>query len=112
MARREKANFEALDHAIAEALADETSPAKGGHGPARILVVEAHTELRTNLVAALVQRGHQVTGVSDLDSARAAVSRSRLDVVVLSNAGEESCSELAPLLQRTSPSTKLVVASP
>lgn len=112
MARREKVNFEALDHAIAEALADDAAPAKPANGPARILVVEAQTDLRTDLVAALVQRGHQVTGVPDPDAARAAISRSRLDVIVLSNAGEESCSELAPLVQRTSPSTKLVVVSP
>lgn len=104
--------MEPLDQTIADVL-DETTPvAVNDNGPARILIVGGEDALRLAIAKTLRKRNHGCTCVASLDQARNTVSRSRFDVLVLHQELPDGDGlDLAPLLQKTSPSTKTIVVS-
>jgi len=104
--------MEPLDQTIADVL-DETNPvAVNDHGPARILIVGGESPQRLAIAKTLHERNHGCTCVPTLDQARNAVSRSRFDVLILhQNLPDGDGLDLAPLLQKTSPSTKTIIIS-
>jgi DNA-binding response OmpR family regulator len=100
--------MEPIDRKLANALSDrQVRP-----GPARILIVAEESRLRDTLVATLQNRHHRCTCAGRVEDGRTHISRSRFDVILLSTRlpdGEGM--DLAPLVQKTSPSTKTVVLS-
>src|SRR5437868_865192 len=104
--------MEPLDQHIADVLNDEHSgvQTRRPDGPARILVVDGDPSLRLSIVGALEDQRHRCTCVGRLDEARHAIAKSRFDVIVLNRSMPDGEGlEIAPLLQKTSPSTKIIM---
>lgn len=97
------------DRHIAEALNTKRG-GRRGTGPARILALAGDEGLRKNLAAALAKRSHYCTAAGSLSEARSCLSRGRFDVLVTCwTLPDGSGLEIAPLVQKTSPSTKIMV---
>jgi len=103
--------MESFDQHIAQALKDDVSDeALSAKEPARILAVAGDASLRAALAGSLAKRSHQCTAVGTLSEARSSLSRARFDVVALCwSLPDGGGLDLAPLVQKTSPSTKIVV---
>ena len=94
---------------VAEALNNKRATRRG-NGPARILVLSGDESVRKSLGAALAKRSHYCTAAGSLSEARTCLSRGRFDVLVTCwTLPDGSGLEIAPLVQKTSPSTKMIV---
>jgi DNA-binding response OmpR family regulator len=100
--------MESLDQKVVEALSDATP----GAGPARILVAGGDDAVAGAVQAALSSREHGCTVVCTLAEACAAVSRHRFDVIVVNDRlPDGDATELASLLQKTAPASKIIIVS-
>lgn len=107
--------MEPLDEAIEQAL-DESGPLGPGGGelsePARILIVAPQPRLHDSIAQALTSRRHRCTCVAKLDEARSALARARYDLIILNTSLPDGDGlELAPMVQKTSPSTKTIIVT-
>ena len=97
--------MESLDREIAKAFTEQPLP----HGPAQILLVGATARLCRALGRQLGDRGHGCESVRRLDEAKAAVARTRFDLVLLDPALPDGNGlELARELRSTA-TTKTIV---
>lgn len=111
--------MESFDQHIADALADKHSDESAGEPshllnatPARVLLVAGEHLDRRALQQALGQRHHPLAHAMTLGEARSMIARARFDVIVLETALSDGDGlDLAPLIQKTSPATKIIVLS-
>ena len=100
--------MEPLDREIAKALADQPLP----QGPARVLLVGTSYHRETGLLAGLDERKHHCTRVERLGEARAAITRTRFDVILLNPKLPDGAGlTLLPLVHKTAPSTQTIVVA-
>lgn len=102
--------MESFEQHIAKALDDETTSDSNATEAAQILLVCGEDPLRHKLNAALRQREHTCTCAVGLGEARTALARERFDLLVVCWSLPDGCGlDLAPLVQKTSPSTKILI---
>ena len=98
---------ESLDREIAKAFTEQPLL----HGPAQILLVGATAKLGRSLGRKLSDRGHGCESVRRLDEAKAAVSRTPFDLVLLDPVLPDGNGlELAAQLRKTSATKTIVLA--
>src|SRR5688572_10652872 len=116
-AQRERAwwrkPMEPLDQTVAEALSDQADALNlSAGGPARLLVVGGEAAFKSQLTNHLARKRHTFAWAKTLDEARASLARSRFDVLVVKpELPDGDGLELTTLIQKTSPSTKIIVCS-
>lgn len=85
---------------------------KGDDGPPRVLVAMETCSLRDELVRLLTADGHDVACEMRVEPARVAVLRDAYDLIILSpRLADGSGFEVADLVNRLRPATKIVVAA-
>jgi DNA-binding NtrC family response regulator len=100
-----------LEQKIAEALSDRGPGPR--NGPGRILLVAPAGDVRTSMQSILETRRHNCMTIGRLDEARALLTRSRFDLVLINDQLPDGRGiELAPLIQKVAPtSTCILMAS-
>lgn len=103
--------MEHLDQQIAQALDDSQTSLKhlSAH-PAKVLLVVTDAPRRAAIATALMQHRYECTHVATAVEAKSVLARNRFDVVAVSwSLSDGTGLDLAPLVQKTSPSTKIMV---
>src|SRR4030095_2955332 len=104
-----------FEQRIAAGPADDSdghAPRQREAGPARVLIISADAPVRSLAEALLAARGHQATIAPSADEARAAMTGSRFDVVILGPLAHDGNGlDALSALQKNSPASKTILLS-